>query len=67
MIALSASNIKELNLSGTQISKKALIVLRDNCLKLKSLTLNSCRNLSVDDGMIFSRLEVEINEDIFRF
>ena len=66
-LVLCSNNFKELNLSGTSITRTSLLTVKTYCPKLKSITLNGCRLLSNEDAEIFTDIDYELNEDTFRF
>jgi hypothetical protein len=62
-----AHNLETFNLSGTFITRESLLLIKEKCSKLKKIILNGCRLLTYDDRLIFSGIEVQLKEDIFRF
>jgi len=67
MLTTETNNLKELNLSGTSITRNSLYAIKNCCPKLKSITLNGCRLLNPEDAEIFGNIQVELNDDTFRF
>ena len=62
-----STKFHKLNLSGTYISREGLTEIKNNCSKLEMLLLNGCRLLSLEDKNLFTNVEVELREDVFRF